>query len=57
MTDSEKNEPVSATEPAPGPEREGRPASPRRAISDVMMQALEDDMDRRPGVYRRLAVS
>ena len=57
MTDSEKNEPVSATEPAPGPEREGRPASRRRAISDVMMQALKDDMDRRPGVYRRLAVS
>ena len=64
MTDSEKNGPV-PREPEPGPENlprtrsggEEQPASQRRAISDAMMQALEDDMDRRPGVYRRLATS
>ena len=52
MTDVEKNGPV-PREPELGPEEEGRPGSRRRAISDAMMQALEDDMDRRPGVWRR----
>ena len=63
MTDIEKNGPVSPTEPEPKslPRTrsgdEGRPASRRRTISAAMMQALEDDMDRRPGVYERLAAS
>ena len=43
--------------PDPEPEEEGRPVSRRRAISDAMMQALEDDMEAREGVYRRLAAS
>ena len=34
---------------------ERRPASRRRAVSEAMMQALEDDMEVREGVYRRLA--
>ncbi|MCY4556419.1 MAG: hypothetical protein OXF79_08585 [Chloroflexi bacterium] len=51
MTDVEKNGPV-PREPEPE-----SPASRRRAISDAMMQALEDDMDRRPGVYWHLAAS
>ena len=55
MTDIEKNGSVSPTEPEP--KEENRPASCRRTISAAMMQALEDDMDRRPGVYRRLAAS
>ncbi len=48
MTDNEKNGPV-PREPEPGPESPDSPASRRRAISDAMMQSLEDDMDRRPG--------
>ncbi len=44
-------------EPKSGEERPSSRTSRRRAISDAMMQALEDDMDRRPGVYRRLADS
>ena len=27
----------------------------RKAVSEAMMKALEDDMKTRPGVYRRLA--
>ena len=63
MTDIDRNGPVSPAEAdtriKSGPKEEGNQASKarRRATSDAMMQALEDDMDRRPGVYRRLAAS
>ena len=39
------------------PEEECRPVSRRRAISDAIIQAVEDDMEAREGVYRRLAAS
>jgi|GEM_PF-5576022 len=55
MTDIGKSRP-GPREPEPKSGEE-RTASRRRAISDAMMQALEDDMDRRPGVYRCLAAS
>ncbi len=58
MTDSGKSRPVPREpEPKSGEERPASPASRRRAISDAMMQALEDDMETREGVYRRLAAS
>ena len=63
MTDIDRTGPVSPadadTRNRSGQEEEGsRPSTARRrAISDAMMQALEDDMDQRPGVYRRLAAS
>ena len=61
MTDIDRNgpeRPESDTRNKSGQKEEGSPASSRRrTISDTMMQALEDDMDRRPGVYRRLAAS
>ena len=63
MTDIDRNGPLSAAEAdtriKSAQEEEGSQASTarHRARSDAMMQALEDDMDRRPGVYRRLAAS
>lgn len=61
MTDIDRTRPE---RPAPdtrngsGQEEEERPVRAQRpAVPDAMMQALEDDMDRRPGVYRRLAAS
>ena len=63
MTDIDRNGPVSPAEAdsriKSGQEEEGSRAlmARRRATSDAMMQALEDDMDRRPDVYRRLVAS
>ena len=59
MTDIDRTRPEQpGPEPKARQKEEGSPTSSRRpATSDAMMQALEDDMDRRPGVYRRLATS
>lgn len=57
MTDIDRNGPVASAEAEPNEEGDRASAARRRATSDAMMQALEDDMDRRPGVYRRLAAS
>ena len=63
MTDIDRNRRDAPTEPdtriKSGQEEEGsRTSTARRpATSYAMMQALDDDMDRRPGVYRRLAAS
>ena len=64
MTDIDRNGPEAPAEAdtrnRSGQDEEGsRPSTARRrATSDAMMQALvEDDMDRRPGVYRRLGAS
>ena len=63
MTDIDRNGPTlpadADTRNRSRQEEEGSRASMarRRATADAMMQALEDDMDRRPGVYRRLAAS
>lgn len=60
MTDIDRTRPERDpdTRNGSGQEEEGRPArARRRAVSDAMMQALKDDMDRRPGAYRRLAAS
>ena len=55
MRNNDRNGPdLPEPEPKSGEDRE---TSRRRAISDAMMQALEDDMDRRPDVYRLLADS
>ena len=63
MTDIDRNGPEAPAEAdtrikSGQDEKASRPSTARRrAISDAMMQALEDDMDRRSGVYRRLAAS
>ena len=63
MMDIDRNGPVSPAEAdtriksEQEEERSQASTAWRRATSDAMMQALEDDMDRRPGVYRRLAAS
>ena len=57
MTDIDRNGPVAPAEPERKEERNRASTARSRATSDAMMQALEDDMDRRPDVYRRLAAS
>lgn len=57
MTDIDRNGPVTPVEPEPKEEGSRASTARRRTTSDAMMQALEDDMDRRAGVYRCLAAS
>ena len=52
--DSEASDTPADSASAP-PARDGAAATPRLTRSRAMRHALEDDMQARPGVYRRLA--
>ncbi len=57
MTDIDRNRPEAPAEAEPKEETSRASTARREATSDAMMQAIEDDIDRRSGVYRHLAAS